>query len=228
MALLGAVAVALALAAGSDGKGFVDTVFSAADTYTRKESAAAQLSPLPPWSALRPLLVRTAGIMAGAAAALAVIAWRRAGRWTAAVVAIAMLAVTPVTTRATELVVSARAVAGLAAEARRLTAAGALLAHEGPLENSGALEFYSGRRPVLVDARRSVLAMGATFPDAAGSFWTAEELRAAWLSGRPIVLVTPREPERSVVSSLPGARVRLVRAENGRWLYASVPGGDPR
>jgi hypothetical protein len=226
-ALFVLVAAALALAAGSDGRGFVDTVFSATDTYTRKEFAAAQASPLPPWSALRPLVTRTAWIMGAGAAALSVIAWRRAGRWTGAVVAVTMLAVMPAATRALDRVASARAVTGVAAEVRRLTASGALLAHEGPIENSGALEFYSGRRPVLVDARRSVLGIGATFPDAAGSFWTAEQLRAAWLSGRPILLVTTRDPGRSAVSTLPPNRVRLIRAENGRWLYASAPVATP-
>ena len=223
--LFAILAVGLGLAAGSDGKGFLDTVFSATDVNTRKDFTAAQASPLPSWSALQPLVARTALIMGAGAAALIAIAWCRAGRWTGAVVAATMLAVMPTATRALDLVASARAVSGMAAEVRRLTAQGALLAHEGPIENSGALEFYSGRRPVLVDARRSVLAVGATFPEAAGAFWTAEQLAAAWLSGRQILLVTPREPRRSLVSTLPPNRVRLLRAENGRWLYAPVPAG---
>ena len=221
--LFAILAVGLGLAAGSDGKGFLDAVFSATDVNTRKDLAAAQASPLPPWSALQPLVARTALIMAVGAAALALIAWRHAGRWTGAVVAATMLAVMPAATRALDLVAGARAVSGMAAEVRRLTPQGALLAHEGPIENSGALEYYSSRRPVLVDARRSVLGIGATFPDAAGDFWTAEQFAAAWLSGRPILLVTPREPGRSLVSTLPPDRVRLLRAENGRWLYASIP-----
>jgi 4-amino-4-deoxy-L-arabinose transferase-like glycosyltransferase len=220
--LFAILAVGLGLAAGSDGKDFLNAVFSAADVNTRKDSAAAQASPLPPWPAIRPLVTRTALIMAVGAAALALIAWRRAGRWTGAVVAATMLAVMPAATRALDLVAGARAVSGMAAEVRRFTGQGALLAHEGPIENSGALEFYSGRRPVLVEARRSVLGIGATFPDAAGDFWTAEQLAAAWLSGRPILLVTPREPGRSLVSTLPPDRVRLLRAENGRWLYAPI------
>jgi hypothetical protein len=223
LALFALLAAALGLAAGSDGRGFVDTVFSATDTYTRKEFAAAQSSPLPPWSALQPLVIRTAWIMGAGAAALGVIAWHRAGRWTAAVVAAIMLAVMPAVTRALEVVASARAVTGMAAEVSRLAESGALLAHEGPIENAGALEFYSGHRPVLVDARRSVLGMGATFPDAADSFWTSGKLRAAWLSGRHILLVTPRDPRRSLVADLPQERVRLLRAENGRWLYTSAP-----
>jgi dolichyl-phosphate-mannose-protein mannosyltransferase len=219
--LLALVAAALGLAAAGDGRGFVDTLFFATDTYTRKEFASAQASPLPPWSALQPLVARTAGIMGAGTVALVVVGWRRAGRWTGAVVAATMLAAMPAVTHALDLVARARAVTGIAAEVRRLAEPGALLAHEGPLENSGALELYSGRRPVLVDARRSVLGFGATFPDAAGGFWTAAELAAAWREGRPILLVTPREPRRSLVAALPPERVRLLRAENGRWLYSS-------
>jgi hypothetical protein len=219
--LLALIAAGLGLAAAGDGRGFVDSVFSATDTYTRKESAAAQASPLPPWSALQPLVARTAVIMAIGAAVLAVAAWRRAGRWAAAVVAAIMLTVMPAVTRALDLVSGARAVKGMAADVRRLSESGALLVHEGPIENSGALEFYSGHRPVLVDARRSVLGIGATFSDAAGGFWTAEQLTAAWRGGGHILLVTGRDPRRSLVASLPPERVLLLRAENGRWLYTS-------
>jgi dolichyl-phosphate-mannose-protein mannosyltransferase len=221
LALCAFFAAGLWLAAASDGKGFVDAVFSATDTYTRKEAAAAQASPLPSWSALQPLVARTAAIMGAGAVALAVVAWRRAGRWAGVVVAATMLAVMPSATRALDLVSSARAVSGMAAEVRRLGGSGTLLAHEGPLENSGALELYSGRRPILVDARRSVLGFGATFPDSAAGFWTAAQLAQAWREGRPILLVTPRDPRRSLVATLPPERVRLIRAENGRWLYSS-------
>jgi hypothetical protein len=133
-----------------------------------------------------------------------------------------MLAVMPSALRALEIVASGRAVAGMAAEVRRLAAPDTVVVHEGPIENSGALELYSGRRPVLVDARRSVLGIGATFPDTAGVFWTREGLREAWMSGRPFLLVTPRDPGHSVVAALPPERVRLLRVDNGRWLYASV------
>jgi Dolichyl-phosphate-mannose-protein mannosyltransferase len=221
LALFALLAAGLGLASASDGKGFVDAVFSATDIYTRKEIAVAQSSPLPPWSALQPLVARTAAIMGAGAVALAVVAWRRAGRSTAAIVAATMLAVMPSATRALDLVSAARAVSSMASEIRRLADSDALLAHEGPLENSGALEFYSGRRPVLVDARRSVLGIGATYPDAASRFWTAAQLAEAWRGGRPILLVTPRDPRRSLVAGLPPERVRLLRAENGRWLYSS-------
>jgi len=223
LTLFASLAAMLGLVAAGDGGAFVDTVFSATDVYTRKEVAGAQSSPLPPWSALQPLVARTALVLAAGAVALALCAWRRAGRWTGAVVAATMLAVMPSAIRALELVAAGRAVAGMAAEVRRLAAPDTVLVHEGAIENSGALELYSGRRPVLVDARRSVLGMGSTFPDAAGIFWTKDGLRDAWLSGRHILLVTPLSPRRSLVSTLAPESVKLLRADNGRWLYASVP-----
>lgn len=222
LALFATLAVTLGLIAAGDGGAFVDTVFSATDVYTRKELAGAQASPLPPWSALQPLVARTACVLAAGAVALAVCAWRRAGWWAGAVVAATMLAVMPSALRALDLVAAGRAVAGLAAEARGLVTPDTVLVHEGPIENSGALELYSGRRPVLVDARRSVLGMGSTFPDSGGVFWTKDQLRDAWLSGRPLLLVTPRDPAHSVVATLPADRVKLLSAESGRWLYASV------
>ena len=90
----------------------------------------------------------------------------------------------------------------MAEDLRREMAPGDLLVHEGPIENSGALELYSGRRPALLDARRSVLGIGATYPDAAETFWDARDLARAWQSGRRVFLVTPRAPEQSAVASL--------------------------
>ena len=222
LALFAPLAAGLALVAVGDGGAFVGAVFSATDVYTRKELAGAQASPLPPWSALQPLVARTAFVFGVGAMALAVCAWRRAGWWAGAVVAATMLAVMPSALRALDLVAAGRAVSGLALEVRRYASPEAVLAHEGPIENSGALELYAGRRPILVDARRSVLGMGATFADSAPVFWTAEELHNAWLSGRQILLVTPRDPLHSVVATLPRHRVKLLGMENGRWLYASV------
>jgi len=221
--LFALLAIALGLIAAGSGAAFLDVVFSATDVYTRKELMEAQASPLPAWGALQPLVARTALVLGVGAIALAVCAWRRTRWWTGAVVAATMLAVMPSALRALEVVSAGRAVASLASEVRRLATPETVLVHEGPIENSGALELYASRRPILVDARRSVLGFGATFSDSAPTFWTAAALREAWLSGAALLLVTPRDPRHSVIASLPPDRVTLLRAENGRWLYASVP-----
>ena len=109
----------------------------------------------------------------------------------------------------------------MAEDLKREMGPGDLLVHEGPIENSGALELYSGRRPALLDARRSVLGIGATYPDAAETFWDARDLARAWQSGRRVFLVTPRAPAQSAVASLPPGTVHLLEVGNGRWLYSN-------
>ena len=140
-ALLAAVLGAAAL---TDGRAFMETIFSATDVYSRKEAVATQVAPLPAWPALRPLVGRTALVFALGAAALAVTAAWRAGRLAAVAVAATMLAVVPSVGQALALVSTARAVSGMAAEIRLGWQPDLLLVHEGPLENSGALELYSG------------------------------------------------------------------------------------
>jgi hypothetical protein len=103
-------------------------------------------------------------------------------------------------------------------EVARLAAPGDLVVHEGPLENSGALEWYAQRRPVIVDGHRSVLGFGATFAGAGDVLWERERLEQAW-GGHRVWLVTVRAPARSVAAELPGAR--LVAEAGGRRLYVN-------
>jgi 4-amino-4-deoxy-L-arabinose transferase-like glycosyltransferase len=222
LALFAALAVGAFVVGMGDGRAFVDTVFSATDVYTRKEAVVGQASPLPPWSALGPLVMRMAMIFGGGALALAGAFAARAGRLGFAAVLATMLAVMPLATGGAALVASGRAVARMAEDLKREMAPGDLLVHEGPIENSGALELYSGRRPALLDARRSVLGIGATYPDAAETFWDAGDLARAWQSGRRVFLVTPRAPEQSAVASLAPGTAHLLEVRNGRWLYSNV------
>jgi hypothetical protein len=114
---------------------------------------------------------------------------------------------------------SARAVKELALELRARAAPGDVVVHEGPIENTGALEWYSGLRPVIVDGRRSVLAFGATRPGAASTFWEPARLARAWTGDGRVWLVTGRASAASVVSALPHAR--LAAAAGGRRLYVN-------
>jgi hypothetical protein len=134
-----------------------------------------------------------------------------------------MLLLVPMVATGLAVTSSARAVTVMAAEIRARLGPGDLLVLEGPIENAGAVEFYSGHRPVLLDAERSVLGIGATFADAAGTFWSAPRFAEAWASPRPPYLLTTREPAQSVVASLPPRSARLLFAHNGRWLYGHAP-----
>jgi hypothetical protein len=167
--------------------------------------------------------------MLAGAAVLGVAAARRSARLGAAAVAVVMLLLVPVVGTGLAVTSSARAVSVMAAEIRSRLAPGDVLVLEGPIENAGAVELYSGHRPVLLDASRSVLGIGSTFPDAAAIFWSASRFAEAWASARPPLLLTTRGPEHSVVATLPPGSARLLFAHNGRWLYGRAPaaGGPP-
>jgi len=197
-------------------------VLEVTDVGTRKVGGAAQATVLPPWPAIR-LLLGTAALALGAAAlVLGVLALPRipASGWSApAVVLAGMLTVMPLVGNGLAVVAAQRAVQPLALEVGRRAAPGDLLVHEGPLENSGALEWYARRRPVIVDGRRSVLGFGATLDGAGDAMWEPERLRRAWESGQRVWLITIRQPGGSLAAQLPGAR--LVGVAGGRWLYVN-------
>jgi 4-amino-4-deoxy-L-arabinose transferase-like glycosyltransferase len=214
-----------AWAAASDGRAFTEAVFGVSDVYSRKEAAWGQASPYPGWASIRPLVAWAAAVLLAGAVALAVAGRRRSAPAAAWTVAAAMLLLVPVVGIGLTVTSQARAVDVMGAEIRGRLAPGDVLVLEGPIENAGAVELYSGHRPRLLDASRSVLGIGATFPDAAETFWSAPRFAAAWASARPPYLLTTREPDRSIVASLPPRSVRLLVAHNGRWLYGRAPEG---
>jgi len=228
LALFALAGAACAWAAAGDGRAFTEAVFGVSDVYSRKEAAWGQAGPYPAWSALQPLVTWAAVVLLAGAVVLAGAAARRsvrAGAWTVAAV---MLLLVPVVAIGLAVTSSARAVNVMAAEIRARLAPGDLLVLEGPIENAGAVEFYSGHRPGLLDAARSVLGIGSTFADAKETFWSAPRLVEAWASARPPYLLTTREPGRSIVASLPSGSARLLFAHNGRWLYGrGAPAARP-
>ena len=231
-ALLGLAAAACALAAASDGRLFGESVLDVSDATARKATRlASEVTAMALWPAFAALLAKAALVLGVGAAALAtLVGLRRAAvpaAAAAALVAVTMLATLPLVGEGLRTLAASRAVDRLGAELAARAQPADLVVHEGPIEASGALELYSGRRPALLDGTRSVLAFGATFADARDTFWSAERFKEAWLSGRPMFLVTPRAPERSVIAGLPPDRVRLLLSHNGRRLYASAGAAQP-
>ena len=226
--LFAGLALACWLALATDGAGFVAAVSGVADVYSRKKAVLGELSAFPTWLELAPLVRVTALICSVGALGLAVTAATRSGRRIGlAVTALVMLAMLPPLAAAHTLTSGHRAVRDMALEVRGLMRPGDRLLHEGPIENSGALELYSGRRPIIVDGRRSVLGFGATFDEARETFWDEARLRREW--GGPVrhYLVSTRDPEHSVLGRLSAANVRLVSASGGRRLYTDGAAGRP-
>jgi 4-amino-4-deoxy-L-arabinose transferase-like glycosyltransferase len=193
-------------------------VLDATDVATRK--AASTGGVVLDAAVFVPLLGVSALAFAGGAVVLAALARVHQGRALPAYAVIAtLLLVLPAVSAGLAASASARAVKGLALDLRSRLEPGDVLVHEGPLENSGALEWYSGARPVIVDGRRSVLAFGATRPEAADTFWEPGRLVATWSGERRVWLVTGRRAAASVAAALPGAR--LVASAGGRRLYVN-------
>jgi hypothetical protein len=188
--------------------------------------------PVPPWDELVTCFkMGTVGFTAGAIG-LAVAPWiaSRAGVPTGAVAAVValltMLPLMPGVALGLDRVATHRAVRSLAVEVARRAGPADLVAHEGPLENSGAFEWYAGRRPILLSARRSVLGFGATRPEARDVFWDEERLRQVWQSDRRVWLVTTRPPGASIVTTWPATT--LVAVDGGRALYVNAAASPAR
>jgi 4-amino-4-deoxy-L-arabinose transferase-like glycosyltransferase len=135
----------------------------------------------------------------------------------------AMLAFLPISAEGFSLFARSRSARGLGqALALRATPAD-ILAHEGPLENSGAWLMDLDRPVKVVNGLVSNLAFGATFPEARDTFWDAPRLEAAWMGPGRVFLLSGRRPEASVVRGLPPGSVHLILQGGGRWLYSNRP-----
>ena len=222
--LFAAVALALALAWTSDGARLYTAMVGTADAAALKSAAAGSPAPVPSFDEFRPIFginaivfAVAALVTAGAIALGARSAERRRGL-VILTVTLTMLATLPSVALGLGLFASYRAVRGLAGDVARLAGPEDVVAHEGPIENSGALEWYAGRRPVIVDGRRSVLGFGAERPEVQDLFWDAARLRDVWTSGRRVWVVSVRTPARSVVADLPGARLLAVSGGRSLWV----------
>jgi 4-amino-4-deoxy-L-arabinose transferase-like glycosyltransferase len=224
LALFAAAAIGCAAIWIGGGARVLEGVMDVTDVATIKSAAAGLPPPVPPWEEFRPVFLSAAvtfGLCALATAAVITLARPPELRRSLGVLIVGatMLATMPGVARSLGVVTSNRAVRDLARSVARQAGPDDIVAHEGPIENSGALEWYSGRRPVIVDGQRSVLGFGAERPESRDMFWDADRLRQEWTSGRRVWVVSVRSPGRSVVAGLPGAR--LLGVAGGRTLWVN-------
>jgi 4-amino-4-deoxy-L-arabinose transferase-like glycosyltransferase len=112
---------------------------------------------------------------------------------------------------------SAKAVSGAISARVR---ANDVVAHEGSLEYSAALPFYTGRRLVVVDGARGDLDIASRRPEARGYFVDRDGLAGLWAGPRRVLLVTQRPRTRSVVDTL--ASPVMIGQFGSRWLYSNT------
>jgi 4-amino-4-deoxy-L-arabinose transferase-like glycosyltransferase len=96
-----------------------------------------------------------------------------------------------------------------------------VIAHEGSLEYSAALPFYTGRRVVVVNGERGDLDIASRRPEASGWFLDTAGLAQRWQEGPRMFLVTQRPRAQSVVAALPSGTVHALGQYGSRWLYSN-------
>jgi len=195
----------------------------AADVAARNLAARGQEAPFATAADLGPIFGGLALIFAAGAAGLAATVVMGRPLVAVGLLLAVMLASLPVTIQGFALFAQSRSVRPLAEAVALRGTPRDVLAHEGPLETSASWLLTLDRQVKIVNGLQSNLAIGATFADAAGVFWSAAELAAAWRGGARVFLLSAVKPERSVVRQLPPDRVHLLAEAGGRWLYSNRP-----
>jgi 4-amino-4-deoxy-L-arabinose transferase-like glycosyltransferase len=195
---------------------------AAVDVTARNLTVRGRVAVAVPLDRYEPMLSRCALVFGLGAGGTALALWRRAPGLGVGIALATMVAFLPVAADGMTTFGRMRsAETVLDALARRL-APDDVVAHEGPIENTGSLLLRVPGRVRVVDGLQSNLAFGATFADSRDLFWDAPRLQAAWSDRRRVFLVSGVEPGRSVVRGLPHDRVHVVAHGGGRWLYSNV------
>ncbi len=96
-----------------------------------------------------------------------------------------------------------------------------LIVHEGSLEYSGGLPFYTGRQIYLLNGRRGSLDFGSRYDDAKYLFLDNAKFFRAWEGDQRVFLVTRSEVQESVLKNLPSKTVFPVGRYGSRLLYTN-------
>jgi hypothetical protein len=120
-----------------------------------------------------------------------------------------------------QLTAEFRSVAPLASRLLERLHGDDLLVHEGPLENSAGLTFYTGKQVHVVDGQRGDLHFGSRFPEASGLFFGGEELEKLWQGDRRLFFVTDRPVDESVLRLIMPHTRHLIGHEGSRWLFTN-------
>ena len=98
-----------------------------------------------------------------------------------------------------------------------------LIFHEGSLEYSGGLPFYSGMQVNVVNGKRGSLEFGSRFPKDNGRFINRDEFEHVWDGDHKAFLVTGPYVARSVAEGWRNPARFLVGKYGTRLLYTNKP-----
>ena len=113
---------------------------------------------------------------------------------------------------------SAKPVA-LALKAR--TQQGDLIVHEGSLEYSGSLPFYTGRQVHILNGQRGDLDFGSRYPEGQGLFLDDAEFTRLWEGGKRVFLVTREVGREGALWKLSRQPLYFLGRYGSRSLYSN-------
>lgn len=95
------------------------------------------------------------------------------------------------------------------------------IVHEGSLEYSGGLPFYTGRRIYVLNGRQGDLDFGSHYPETKYLFLDNKKFTRLWESDRRVFLVTRRQEKESIIKKLSVANVHFLGRYGSLWLYSN-------
>jgi 4-amino-4-deoxy-L-arabinose transferase-like glycosyltransferase len=201
---------------------FVEAMFST-DVYSRMVQAQGQSYAMPLVDELVPLFQGGGVVLFCGAVATLVFAVRGHDRLALGCFAVMAVILLGLVGKMQVLASEYRSVKPLVARIQGRLGPTDLVIHEGPLENSAGLTFYTGRQIHVVDGRRGDLHFGSRFPEAQGLFLDGEELSRRWQGPGRIFFVTDRPVDQSALRLIPPQARHLIGHEGRRWLFTNRP-----
>ena len=200
----------------------VETMFST-DVYSRIGKAQGGSYAIPLLDELIPLFQRGGAVLGLGAVASLLFATRQSLRLTLGCFVVMAVLLQGVIGQVYQLTAEFRSVAPLANRILERLQDDDLIVHEGPLENSAGLPFYTGRQVHVVDGQRGDLHFGSRFPEATGLFLGGEAIVELWQGRNRLFIVTDRPVDESVLRLITPPMRHLVGHEGSRWLFTNRP-----
>ena len=95
------------------------------------------------------------------------------------------------------------------------------IVHEGSLEYSASLPFYTGRQIYVLNGKRGDLDFGSRYPETQYLFLDDKEFTHLWEGRQRVFLVTRLQEEENVLRRLSAENVHLLGHYGSRWLYTN-------
>ncbi|MBI4488550.1 MAG: glycosyltransferase family 39 protein [Deltaproteobacteria bacterium] len=102
---------------------------------------------------------------------------------------------------------------------------GDIIVHEGSLEYSAGLPFYTQRQIHVLNGKRGDLDFGSRYPEARDLFLDNGKFAALWEGSPRVFLITRPQVRESALKKLPSEKIFPIGQYDSRWLYTNQRSG---